>query len=61
MRKHGVSRKWFTETNVKHFKTGALRAITNIAEEYILHGKVKKRIPLQVCTKSTFHRHRAVY
>ena len=27
---HGISRKWFTETDVKHFKSGALRTITDI-------------------------------
>ena len=32
--KHGVSRRWFTETSVKHFKRGALRTITNIAVNY---------------------------
>ena len=25
--KHGVSRKWFTEVDVKDFKSGALRTI----------------------------------
>ena len=28
MNNHGVSRKWFTETNVKHFKSGTLRTST---------------------------------
>ena len=28
--KHGVSRRWFTEADVKHFKSGTLRTITNI-------------------------------
>ena len=25
---HRVSRKWFTETDVKHFKSGALQTVT---------------------------------
>ena len=34
--KYGVSRRWFIETDVKHFKRGALRTIINIAEkEYV--------------------------
>ena len=33
--KHGVSRRWFTEADVKHFKTGALRAIINITRSMI--------------------------
>ena len=28
--KHGVSRRWFTEANVKHFKSGAFKTISNI-------------------------------
>ena len=31
MNKHGVSRRWFTETDVKYFKSGELRTITNKA------------------------------
>ena len=32
----------------KHFESGALRAIPNIAgKEYTSYGKLKKRIPLQ--------------
>ena len=27
---HGISRRCFTETDVKYFKNGALRTITNI-------------------------------
>ena len=35
--------------HVKHFKSGALRGITNIAEkEYNFYGNLKKRIPSQV-------------
>ena len=41
MSDHGVSRRWFTKTDVKHFTSGALRAITNIT----------KRIPSQVLFK----------
>ena len=28
--KHGVSRRWFTEADVKDFKSGALRTTTDI-------------------------------
>ena len=28
--KHGVSRRWFTEADIKGFKSGTLRTITNI-------------------------------
>ena len=28
--KHRDSRRWFTEADVKHFKSGTLRTITNI-------------------------------
>ena len=31
MNKHGVSRKWFTEVDVKDFKSGALRTTTEIS------------------------------
>ena len=43
MNKDGVSRKQFTKTDVKHFKSGALAAITNIAEkEYTSYCNGKK-------------------
>ena len=32
MNKHGVSRRCFTEADVKDFKSGALRTITNITK-----------------------------
>ena len=35
MNKHAVSRRWFTEANVKHFKSGALRTITNITRNMV--------------------------
>ena len=35
-----------------HFKSGALRTITNIVEKgYTSYGKLKKRIPLQMYIK----------
>ena len=44
MNKHGVSRRQFTETDVKHFKSGALKTITNtVVKEYILYDKLKKK------------------
>ena len=49
MNKHGVSRRWFTETYVKLFEDDALRTITNITEkEYAFYGKLKKIISSQV-------------
>ena len=33
--KHGVSRRWFTEANVEHFKSGALKTITNITRSMV--------------------------
>ena len=48
MNKHGLSRRQFTETDVKHFKSGALTIITDIPQkDYTSYGKLKKRIPWQ--------------
>ena len=33
--KHGVSRRWFTEADVKHFKSVALRTTTNITRTMV--------------------------
>ena len=57
--KHGVSRRQFTEADVKHFKSGALRTITNITTSS--YGKLKKRIPSQVYFKDFVHRYRAAF
>ena len=35
MNKHRVSRKWFTEADVKHFRSGALRTITDITRSMV--------------------------
>ena len=35
MNKHGVSRRLFIETDVKHFKNDALRTITNITSSMV--------------------------
>ena len=35
MNKHGVSRRCFTEADVKDFKSGALRTITNITKSIV--------------------------
>ena len=35
MNKHGVSRRWFTKADVKHFKSGALRTTTNITRSMV--------------------------
>ena len=45
MNKHGLSRRQFTETDAKHFKSGALTIITD--KDYTSYGKLKKRIPWQ--------------
>ena len=42
MNKHGVSRGWITEADVKHFKSGALRTITNITKSMINWKKISK-------------------
>ena len=45
MNKHGVSRRWFAKTDVKYFKSDALRIITNTTgKEYTLCGKMKEKI-----------------
>ena len=47
------------ETSVKHFKSDALRTIINIAvKEYTFYGKLKKRIPSQMCF---VHRYRTAF
>ena len=43
------------------FKSGVLRMISNIAEEYTFYGKLKKRIPSQVYFKDFVHRYRTVF
>ena len=35
MNKNEVSKKWFTETDVKHFKSRTLRTITNITRSMV--------------------------
>ena len=35
MHKHGVSRKWFTETDVKYFKSDVLKTMTNITRSLV--------------------------
>ena len=52
MNNHRVSRRWFTETNVRHFKSGELN---NHKQEY---GKLKKRIPSHLYFKDFNHRYR---
>ena len=50
MNKHIVSRRWFTETDVKYFKSAALKKMTNIAhkEHTPFHCKLKKKFCLLV-------------
>ena len=44
MNKHGVSRSWYTETDVKYFKSGALSTITNIVEKECIYLPVMTEI-----------------
>ena len=46
MNKCGVSRRWFTEADVKDFKNTALRIVKNITRSMVNWGE--KRIPSQV-------------
>ena len=55
LNKHGVSRRWFTENDVKHLRSGALRIITNIAEkENTFYGKLKKEFLHRCISKILF-------
>ena len=65
MNKHGVSRRWITETDVKYFKGAAITIIAR-KKEYTFYGKLKKkkkkRIPPKVCFKDFFvHRYRTAF
>ena len=51
MNNHGVSRRWFIEFDVKHFKIGALRTITNITRSKV---NWKKWIHSQAYFKDLF-------
>ena len=48
MNKHELSRRTFTETDVKDFESGVLRTITNITKSRVnwkkefLHGSISK-------------------
>ena len=46
---HVVSTSWFTETDVKHFTSGALRTITNKIKSMV--NLKKKRFPSEVTSK----------
>ena len=72
--KHGVSRRWFTEADVKHFKIGTLRTITNITrcmvnwKKEFLHKCISKtlfidteQLSLQVFFKDFVDRFRTTY
>ena len=62
MNKHGVSRRWCTKIDVKHFKSDVLRTITNVVEKkYTFYGKLKKRIPSQVYSKDLIHGYRITF
>ena len=62
MNKHKVPRRRIIETNVKHFKGGVLRTITNTtAKEHIFDGKMKKKIFAQVYFKDFVYRYRTTF
>ena len=42
MNKHGVSRRWITETDVKYFKGAAITIIVR-KKEYTFYGKLEKK------------------
>ena len=58
MNKLELSRSRFTEADVKNFKSGALRTITNITRSTV---NSKKRIPSQVYFKDFLHRYRTAF
>ena len=70
---HGLSRRWVTETDVKHFKSGALEIITNITRNMVnwkkefLHRYISKilfckmQIYLMVFFKDFADRFRSTY
>ena len=45
MNKHGVSSRWFTEAEVKYFKSGALRTVTSKARSMRSVVNQKKKNP----------------
>ena len=54
MNKHGVSRRWITETDVKYFKGAAITIIAR-KKEYTFYGKLeKKKKFLQRCISKIF-------
>ena len=55
MFKYGVSGRWFTETDVKHFKSDELRTIISALRTIHLYAKLKKRIISQVYIISVYH------
>ena len=62
MNKHGVSRRWFIEADVKHLKSGALRTITSINHKYNQeYSKLKKENSLKVYFKDFVHGYRTVF
>ena len=58
MNKLGVFSRWFTEADVKYFKSGALRTVTNKARSMPAMVNQKKKNPWQVYFKDFVHRYR---
>ena len=54
MNKHGVSSRWFTEAEVKYFKSGALRTVTNKARSMRSVVNQKKKILDRCISKILF-------
>ena len=46
MSKHGVSRRYFAEADVKDFKSGALKIATNITRKVYCDGKMQSTFAL---------------
>ena len=59
MNKLGVFSRWFTEADVKYFKSAALRTVTNKARSMpAMVNQKKKKNPWQVYFKDFVHRYR---
>ena len=58
MKKRRVSGRWFTETDVKHFQTGALRTITKIIKSMV---NWKREFLHRFISKDFVHRYRTIF
>ena len=41
MNKHGVSRRWFTEADIRHFKNGALKLDSHLPKKIVFSASMK--------------------